>query len=183
MGGSLASRCTATRRDDEAGPQVGCALEESIPDRGIGPKAIRENRFRGKWKRAGSTARATCCRSTPVRFLSGALDCRPNDKPKTRGPAPSACTHLRMYLCHGLCHNRGIPAGVGPSRAVSLRHTQKAVTMPKPHVNTAPRCRSVSLCICPYQFTLGNGMEEVVGSIPTRSTNLAHPLGANFLLR
>jgi hypothetical protein len=26
-------------------------------------------------------------------------------------------------------------------------------------------------------------MEEVVGSIPTRSTNLAHLLGANFVLR
>jgi hypothetical protein len=28
-----------------------------------------------------------------------------------------------------------------------------------------------------------HGMEEVVGSIPTRSTNLAHLLGANFVLR
>ena len=37
-------------------------------------------------------------------------------------------------------------------------------------MNTAVSCRSVSLCILPSQFTLGNGMEEVVGSIPTRST-------------
>jgi hypothetical protein len=38
-------------------------------------------------------------------------------------------------------------------------------------MNTASPCRFGSLCIWPSRFTLGNGMEEVVGSIPTRSTN------------
>jgi len=36
--------------------------------------------------------------------------------------------------------------------------------------NQHERCPSGSLCIPPYHVTEGNGMEEVVGSIPTRST-------------
>jgi ABC-type transport system involved in Fe-S cluster assembly fused permease/ATPase subunit len=42
--------------------------------------------------------------------------------------------------------------------------------MPETSMNTAFPCRCESLLICPYSFALGNGMEEVVGSIPTRST-------------
>jgi len=38
-------------------------------------------------------------------------------------------------------------------------------------MNTASSCRSLSLAISPSQFVEGNGMEEVVGSIPTRFTN------------
>ena len=75
-----------------------------------------------------------------------------------------------VVLCHGLCHNPAIPAGVGPSRAVSLRHTQKAVNERETRMNTAFLCRFVFLCVCPYSFALGNGMEEVIGSIPIRST-------------
>jgi hypothetical protein len=37
-------------------------------------------------------------------------------------------------------------------------------------------CLSVSLPIYPYSFALENGMEEVVGSIPTRSTNSSNNL-------
>ena len=73
-------------------------------------------------------------------------------------------------LCHGLCRNPAIPARVGALLAVSLRYTRKAVNTPETRMNTASPCRSGSLRICPFQFTLGNGMEEVVGSIPTRST-------------
>ncbi len=35
-------------------------------------------------------------------------------------------------------------------------------------------CRFVSLALYPYSFTLRNGMEEVTGSIPVRSTNHPH---------
>ena len=40
----------------------------------------------------------------------------------------------------------------------------------KPRMNTALQCRSLSFAIWPQQCVEGNGMEEVVGSIPTRST-------------
>ena len=42
--------------------------------------------------------------------------------------------------------------------------------MPETRMNRAS-LRFVSLAICPYSFTLRNGMEEVIGSIPIRSTN------------
>jgi hypothetical protein len=38
-------------------------------------------------------------------------------------------------------------------------------------MNTALPYRSFSLAVAPLQFMAGNGMEEFVGSIPTRSTN------------
>jgi hypothetical protein len=77
-----------------------------------------------------------------------------------------------VRLCRSLCHNPRIPARVGPSRKVSLSHTRKAANVRKTRKNTAFLYHSVSLLICPYSFALGNGMEEVVGSIPTRSTKL-----------
>ncbi len=73
-------------------------------------------------------------------------------------------------MCHGLCHNPAIPARVGPFLAVSLGYTQKAANMLETRMNTASLCSFVFLYVCLYSFTLGNGMEEVVGSIPTRST-------------
>ena len=69
-------------------------------------------------------------------------------------------------LCHGLCHNPAIPARSSASLPVSLGHTQKAVNVLETRMNTAFRCRSVSLPIYPSRFTRGNGMEEVVGSNP-----------------
>ena len=44
--------------------------------------------------------------------------------------------------------------------------------MRETRMNTASLCRLVFLCVCLYSFTLGNGMEEVIGSIPIRSTNI-----------
>jgi hypothetical protein len=79
-------------------------------------------------------------------------------------------------LCHGLCHNPAIPERVGASAAVSLSHTQKAVNVHETRMNTASLCRSASLRIGQLQFTPGNGMEEVIGSIPIRSTNYFNPL-------
>jgi hypothetical protein len=38
-------------------------------------------------------------------------------------------------------------------------------------MNAAFACRSVMLSIDRYQLVLRNGMEEVIGSIPIRSTN------------
>jgi hypothetical protein len=72
----------------------------------------------------------------------------------------------KWFLCHILCHNPLIPARVGPSPVVSLRYTQKAANRPETRMNTASLCRLVSLSICPCSFGLGNGMEEVIGSIP-----------------
>jgi hypothetical protein len=47
-------------------------------------------------------------------------------------------------------------------------------------MDIAPRCHSQFACIVPLQSKMRNGMEEVVGSIPTRSTNITHTLpGAN----
>jgi hypothetical protein len=37
-------------------------------------------------------------------------------------------------------------------------------------MNPAFLCRLVSFALYPYSFTLRNGMEEVIGSIPIRST-------------
>jgi hypothetical protein len=42
-------------------------------------------------------------------------------------------------------------------------------------------CRVVSLALYPYSFTLRNGMEEVIGSIPIRSTNKSTTYGELFL--
>ena len=42
--------------------------------------------------------------------------------------------------------------------------------MPEIRMNTASLCRSQFRRVAPSQFILRNGMEEVVGSIPTRST-------------
>ncbi len=50
--------------------------------------------------------------------------------------------------------------------------------MRETRMNTAFLCRSISLCVCSSRFTLGNGMEEAVGSIPTRSTNYINNLEA-----
>jgi len=55
--------------------------------------------------------------------------------------------------------------------------------MPETRMNTASPCCSGSLCIWPFQFTLGNGMEEVVGSIPTRSTKFGPDVGRFEALR
>ena len=74
------------------------------------------------------------------------------------------------HLCHGLCHNPPIPTRVGPSLALSFGHTQKAANPRKPRMDAAFLCRFVSLALYPYSFTLRNGMEEVIGSIPIRST-------------
>jgi hypothetical protein len=74
-------------------------------------------------------------------------------------------------LCRSLCHNPAIPTRVGPCRAVSLGSTRKTANERKTRMNTVFLYRSVSLLICLCLFALGNGMEEVVGSIPTRSTN------------
>ena len=43
--------------------------------------------------------------------------------------------------------------------------------MRRTRMNTAPQYRSRFACVVPLQFKMRNGMEEVVGSIPTRSTN------------
>ena len=82
-------------------------------------------------------------------------------------------------LCHGLCHNPAIPAGIEPLPAVSLRHTQKAANPRKPRMDAAFLCRFVSPALYPYSFTLRNGMEEVIGSIPIRSTKYSQQLRQN----
>jgi len=42
--------------------------------------------------------------------------------------------------------------------------------MRRTRMNTASPCRTLSLALGTLHFVQGNGMEEVVGSIPTRST-------------
>ena len=83
-------------------------------------------------------------------------------------------------LCHGLCHNPAIPAGIEPLPAVSLRHTQKAANMPETRMNTASLSRFVSLGSLPYQATRRFDTEEVAGSNPVVPTifikHLAAPL-------
>ncbi len=84
-------------------------------------------------------------------------------------------------LCRGLCHNPPIPTRGGPCRAASFRHTQTAANPRKPRMDAAFLCRVVSLALYPYSFTLRNGMEEVIGSIPIRSTNKSTTYGELFL--
>jgi hypothetical protein len=49
-------------------------------------------------------------------------------------------------------------------------------------MNTASQHRSVSLAVWTLQFVEGNGMEEVVGSIPTRSTKSLNCLAPVILV-
>ena len=73
-------------------------------------------------------------------------------------------------LCRCLCRNPAIPASVGSSRAVSLRHTHKAVNVRETRMDTASRCRFVSLDSLPYQATRRFDTEEVAGSSPVVPT-------------
>ncbi|MGO9339716.1 MAG: hypothetical protein ACLPY1_19625, partial [Terracidiphilus sp.] len=95
-------------------------------------------------------------------------------------PLPGVTQRDSLVLCHGLCHNPAIPAGVGLYLSVSLGHTQKAAILRETRMNTASLCRFVSLSICSYSFALGNGMEEVIGSIPIRSTNYIDNLASRL---
>jgi hypothetical protein len=78
---------------------------------------------------------------------------------------------LEHHLCRGLCRNPAIPARVALCLRVSLGNRQEAANSDQSRMNTASLCRSHFRRVAPSQFTLRNGMEEVVGSIPTRSTN------------
>ena len=82
---------------------------------------------------------------------------------------------MGIFLCRNLCRNPVIPAGVRRLLAVSIGYTRKAVNLREVRMNTACSCRSVSLPFAPSQFVLGNGMEEVIGSIPIRSTIKSSP--------
>ena len=79
-------------------------------------------------------------------------------------------------LCRDLCRNPAIPAGLWPCRRVSLDDRRSALNMRRTIMNTAVRCRLLSLAIRAPLFVEGNGMEEVVGSIPTRSTKFPNNL-------
>ena len=48
-------------------------------------------------------------------------------------------------------------------------------------MNTAPQYLSRFLCVAPLQSKMRNGMEEVVGSIPTRSTKSPNNLAGRVL--
>ena len=49
-------------------------------------------------------------------------------------------------------------------------------------MNTVSHARLLSLAVAPLQFVEGNGMEEVVGSIPTRSTIILNGLAPIAIL-
>jgi hypothetical protein len=88
-----------------------------------------------------------------------------------RSLAGFVCEGPRVaVVCHWLCHNPAIQAGVVPPPSVSLGHTQEAANLRGTRMNTASAyhfvCQPMSQC----SFAPGNGMEEVVGSIPTGST-------------
>jgi hypothetical protein len=76
-----------------------------------------------------------------------------------------------VLLCHSLCHNPTIPVRVRLSRSVPLGARGRAGHTRQTRMNTALVYHSVSCAIVCIYSVLGNGMEEVVGSIPTRSTN------------
>jgi len=84
-------------------------------------------------------------------------------------------------LCRDLCHNPPIPAGVGPCRREAFGNSCEAADMRQPCMNTASQCRSHFVSVAPSEFELRNGMEGVVGAIPTRSTNHYHS-GINYFL-
>jgi hypothetical protein len=73
-------------------------------------------------------------------------------------------------LCRELCRNPSIPDGIWLCRSVSLAHKRRAENTRRTCMNTAPLYRLLSLGIAASQSKMRNGMEEVVGSIPTRST-------------
>ena len=54
--------------------------------------------------------------------------------------------------------------------------------MRETRMNTAPQSSSLSFAVVALQFVEGNGMEEVVGSIPTRSTNSLNGLAPVAIL-
>jgi hypothetical protein len=78
---------------------------------------------------------------------------------------------LYRRLCHGSCHKLLIPTGIDLYSAVSARISQRAANRQETRVNAASLYRSLLMSLCPYRLDLRKGMEEVVGSIPTRSTN------------
>ena len=82
-------------------------------------------------------------------------------------------------LCRALCRNPAIPTEVWLCRRVSLHDKQEAAHMPETRMNTASQCRSHFVSVAPSEFALRNGMEEVVGSIPTRSTKLLITVSSN----
>ncbi len=90
--------------------------------------------------------------------------------PKLRQVGPWA-NRFPWRLCHGLCHNRAIPTHATLSPAVSLGCTEKAANPLKTRMDAAVLYRFVTIALYPDSFALRNGMEEVIGSIPVRSTN------------
>jgi hypothetical protein len=96
--------------------------------------------------------------------------------PATRGgPTPNLFAlsgSTQGVLCRCLCRKPAVPAIVASSPMLSLGHTQKATSVRETSMNTACSVLLRSPAVCPYSFALGNCMEEVIGSIPIRSTNL-----------
>jgi hypothetical protein len=84
------------------------------------------------------------------------------------------------FLCHGLCRNHRVPASVECCRALLLGNSRGAARMRPIRMNTVPRCQLRFGRVARLQSKMRNGMEEVVGSNPTRSTKSPHNLdGAN----
>ena len=93
--------------------------------------------------------------------------------PKLRQVGPWA-NRFPWRLCHGLCHNPPIPTHACVSGSVTRLAQKRQRTRAKP-AWTLPLYRFV-ISLYLDSFALGNGMEEVVGSIPTRSTNRSNNL-------
>ena len=76
-------------------------------------------------------------------------------------------------LCRSLCRNSPIPHVIRACHIVSLSNKFGAGKICQTCMNTASSCRLLSVNLETFYSVEGNGMEEVVGSIPTRSTNLS----------
>jgi hypothetical protein len=82
----------------------------------------------------------------------------------------------RGILCRGLCRTPSIPTRLGCSRTVSPVNKCGAGNSGQTRMNTAPQYHSRFSRVAPLQSKMRNGKEEVVGSIPTRSTKFPNNL-------
>ena len=85
------------------------------------------------------------------------------------------------FLCRALCRNPLIPTSVGAAQLMSLRYMCRVGNWRETRMNTARPSHSDFFGVTPIRRGLRIRNDEVVGSIPTSSTNFnhlqSHPFG------
>jgi hypothetical protein len=96
-----------------------------------------------------------------------------NRVPGSAGGAPGAgrfAPRDNRFVCLRLCCNPPGPTHIRIGGKVSLGLRWQSANRSLGRMNTANQCHSGLLRLVSSENEMRNGMEEVVGSIPTRST-------------